>query len=182
LELLQSLWKPFALGDLERSQVVVKMKTLKCMKFNIYALFVIFLCSSCGDKSVTYSDQSLKLIEPVEIISWAMFADGGSIQITFKDSTGKDLTFYYDQSGEGRKENRNIYIGKLLSPKHEGNKRVPIGSPVEKEIVKYVSKWMESQFPEYKNDPNKMYMSSSGKIISSAAILGLIQDLQQGNR
>lgn len=125
-----------------------------------------------------YQDKSLNLVEPVEITSWVSFADGGSIEITFKDSLGKTLAFYYDLSGDGPKKNRHIYIGKK---DHENAKRVPIGSAVEREIVMYVSKWMESNYPDFRKDPNKIYMHSDGKMITSGAILRLIEDLQKRN-
>jgi len=154
------------------------MSTLRPPLIIIFAVTIGSLISACSDKSSAYQDRSLNLVEPVEIASWASFADGGSIEITFKDSLGKTLVFYYDLSGEGSKKNRYIYIGKK---DHENAKRVPIGSAVEREIVKYVSKWMESNYPDFRKDPNKIYMDPDGKLITCGAILGLIRDLQRRN-
>ena len=144
----------------------------------IFAVIIGGHISACTDKSSAYKDKSLNLVEPVRITTWSLYADGGSIEITFKDSLEKTLILHYDLSGEGSKKNRHIYIGKK---DHEDAKRVPIGSAVEREIVKYVSKWMESNYPDFRKDPNKIYMHSDGKLITSGAILRLIEDLQERN-
>lgn len=154
------------------------MSILRPLLIIIFAVIIGSLMSACGDKSSVYQDKSLDLVEPVEITSWVSFADGGSIEITLKDSLGKTLAFYYDLSGDGPKKNRHIYIGKK---DYENAKRVPIGSAVEREIVMYVSKWMESHYPDFRKDPNKIYMHSDGKLITSGAILRLIEDLQKRN-
>ena len=143
-------------------------------------IFIGILIASilaCSEKASIYNHNSLKLVEPVEINSWKSFADGGSIEITFKDSTGKNLTLYYDLSGEGLKKNRHIYIGNM-TPDHKNSKKVPIGSTVEKEIVEYISKWMASNFPDYKNNPEQIYQHTNGNLISSASVIKIIEDLK----
>ena len=157
------------------------MKNYKLLQNIVFALFIICNLSACHDNANSYNENSLNLVEPVEIINWALFADGGSTQITFKDSSGKELTFYYDLSGEGPKTNRHIYIG-VISQDNENSKQVQIDSQVEKEIIKYVSNWMNKNYPDYHKKTDQMYMSSDGKLITSTAILTLIGDLQERNQ
>jgi hypothetical protein len=177
-----------------RGLLETERKSQNMMRRLIIGVFLIallgiafFLAKSNGDRNVPasfsspgpvaeYHEQSLGLTEPVQIASWRLFADGGTTALALKSPSGPEVWIYYDLSGEGIKENRHIYVGKYSDP---NAKRVPIGSNVEQEIVRYVCQWMEKEYPEFRKDPESILTDNDGYLINAGSIVGLIEDLEK---
>ena len=127
-----------------------------------------------------FSETSLSLIEPVEVVSMTLYADGGSIEVTLKDSSGARVYLFYDQSGEFPKKNRHLYVGQYSE--YENARKVPLGSSVEKEALKYVSGWMSEKFPDYRNKPDMLItFPENSRIINYGSIAAFVRDLERRN-
>jgi len=128
-----------------------------------------------------YSQNSLALMEPVEVLTMSQFADGGSLGITFQGANGKKFNILYDQSREPPKDNRHIYI--CDAPYYEATNKVPMSSNIEKEVLKYLSAWRVQNFPKYTENPEQIIMfPSTGKAVCMLGINGLINDLNVRNQ